>query len=211
MKSCSIQGCVGKYKQRGYCHAHYNQYLRPDYKKEWYQGNRKHCLKYAKEYAENNHDKVQANHKNYRTSYRAERKITKSAWDIKNSERVRKKNRRPKVRFNGAKCHARYPWSITFEQFSSLLSFGCFYCGKSTAEETGSSLDRIDNGGAYSIDNVLPCCGKCNKTRGDRYDVQEMIVMINALSLSKSDSIERLRLLRETVVAHLGIYDKVSV
>lgn len=65
---------------------------------------------------------------------------------------------------------------ITKEQHKILLGRPCYYCNRSLLNETGLGLDRIDNNKklGYTIDNVLPCCGDCNRTRGDRFTVDEM-------------------------------------
>lgn len=71
--------------------------------------------------------------------------------------------------------------NLTLSQMESLISEGCFYCGKNLLEETGYSLDRIDNSQDYTFANVLPCCSKCNHTRGENHSVDEIQVMILAL------------------------------
>jgi hypothetical protein len=53
-----------------------------------------------------------------------------------------------------------YTFSITFEEFISLLADDCYYCGGQT-----SGLDRIDNRGNYTLDNLVPCCAKCNRMK----------------------------------------------
>lgn len=74
-------------------------------------------------------------------------------------------------------------WQITFESFVDLISRPCFYCEKSLVAEAGHSLDRIDNAKGYSLDNVLPCCGTCNKTRNTFFTVDEMKMMMKALQI----------------------------
>lgn len=48
-------------------------------------------------------------------------------------------------------------FTITFEQFESIVNQECFYCG-----ESGYGIDRIDNSKGYIIDNILSCCSMCN-------------------------------------------------
>ena len=50
----------------------------------------------------------------------------------------------------------------------------CYYCNLEL-NETGIGLDRLDNKNGYNIDNVVPCCGPCNYTRGNRFTVKEML------------------------------------
>jgi hypothetical protein len=58
---------------------------------------------------------------------------------------------------------------------------GCHYCFSSLLTETGIGLDRINNNLGYSLDNVLPCCGNCNKIRQDKLTVEEMKVAMSAI------------------------------
>jgi len=60
-----------------------------------------------------------------------------------------------------------------FEDIQHLINSICYYCG-----EASQGLDRIDNSVGYTKDNVLPCCGRCNKTRGEDWTVEEAKAMI---------------------------------
>jgi 5-methylcytosine-specific restriction endonuclease McrA len=47
----------------------------------------------------------------------------------------------------------------------------CFYCGRtlietSKTDDTGLTLDRLDNTKAYEPDNVVLCCRRCNTIKG---------------------------------------------
>lgn len=71
--------------------------------------------------------------------------------------------------------------NITLEQYSDIIKNPCYYCSKDLFLETGGSLDRIDNSKGYLLDNVLPCCGVCNKIRGDWMTVDETLHVIKCL------------------------------
>lgn len=71
-------------------------------------------------------------------------------------------------------------WSLTREQVRVLTKQHCHYCGiepyqcaKATSHNrlngsyTYNGLDRIDNTIGYIADNVVPCCGRCNKAKSD--------------------------------------------
>lgn len=47
-------------------------------------------------------------------------------------------------------------------------------------------LDRKDNSLGYIIDNVLPCCGDCNKVRNTVLTVEEMEVAMKAVLVFRS-------------------------
>lgn len=46
----------------------------------------------------------------------------------------------------------------------NIFSKECIYCGETDWTKLG--CDRIDNSIGHVIDNVVPCCEKCNKERG---------------------------------------------
>lgn len=66
----------------------------------------------------------------------------------------------------------RHKWELTKDQFRVLTQRPCCYCGSPpgqvsrgpdlNGEYIYNGLDRVDNSRAYSIDNVVPCCGSCN-------------------------------------------------
>lgn len=68
-------------------------------------------------------------------------------------------------------------FNISKEVFRKLTKLNCFYCGKepsqkqhrskSNGEYIYNGLDRIDSSKGYTIDNVVPCCGRCNEAKND--------------------------------------------
>jgi 5-methylcytosine-specific restriction endonuclease McrA len=48
-------------------------------------------------------------------------------------------------------------FSLTFEQFCSLVSKICVYCGS-----VDVGIDRIDSNKSYTLENCNPCCFQCN-------------------------------------------------
>lgn len=55
---------------------------------------------------------------------------------------------------------------ITLEQYELIIAGGrCSYCGDSLPVD-GHGLDRIDNQFGYTIENVTPCCTRCNIRKG---------------------------------------------
>lgn len=60
---------------------------------------------------------------------------------------------------------------LSVEEFLNLIETSvCAYCG--TKENLG--FDRIDNSLGHTSDNVLVGCVICNRTRGDRFTVEQM-------------------------------------
>ena len=69
-----------------------------------------------------------------------------------------------------------YIWDLTNNQVRQLTSQSCFYCGMKPFQHRASvpgrngtyvynGLDRIDNTQGYLLENVVPCCGRCNKAK----------------------------------------------
>jgi hypothetical protein len=54
------------------------------------------------------------------------------------------------------------PFNLTYDEFMAFWQKPCHYCGD--AIQT-IGLDRIDSSRGYSLDNVVSCCGTCNKMK----------------------------------------------
>lgn len=72
------------------------------------------------------------------------------------------------------KFHA---FSLTHAEFEKLVKQPCHYCGAAPSRSTPGSvsaygelvyngLDRRDNTGGYTTENVVPCCTVCNFRKG---------------------------------------------
>ena len=67
------------------------------------------------------------------------------------------------------------PFDLTVEDFEKITKQECFYCGLPPSNLTKgvgirpnfvySGIDRVDNSRGYVLDNVVPCCVQCNKTK----------------------------------------------
>jgi hypothetical protein len=82
--------------------------------------------------------------------------------------------------FSSAVCSAKYKdinWALNREEYTNLRSKPCHYC-KGSISKNGIGLDRIDNSKGYEMDNVVPCCGECNRIRSNRYTPEEMILFL---------------------------------
>lgn len=90
----------------------------------------------------------------------------------------------PRNRFARSKSKAKFreiEWRLTFEQWSSLvIGAECHYCHQSI-NPTGSGLDRKDSDLGYTFDNVVPCCGDCNKIKNDILTYEEMVFLMPLL------------------------------
>jgi len=67
---------------------------------------------------------------------------------------------------------------LTIEEFKKLIFSNCYYCNekhsnyikdpKSDLILEYNGIDRINNNRGYEIDNVVPCCKKCNSMKSYR-------------------------------------------
>jgi hypothetical protein len=70
------------------------------------------------------------------------------------------------------------PFTLSFDVFADLTRQDCHYCGtppkqcfkslRSHGAFVYNGLDRIDNTGGYTTDNVVPACFVCNSAKGTR-------------------------------------------
>lgn len=62
---------------------------------------------------------------------------------------------------------------LTIDEYRQVTASDCFYCG-GDLPFAGYGLDRKDSSGAYSLDNVVPCCKVCNRIKTDILDARTM-------------------------------------
>lgn len=80
------------------------------------------------------------------------------------------------------KCkHEHRELGLSYEECIDLWNKGCQYCGSTLDKETGCGLDRLDNNGGYTINNVVPCCGPCNKIKNQYLTHEEMKIAMSAV------------------------------
>lgn len=90
-------------------------------------------------------------------------------------------------------------FDLTFEEFLPFLKKNCYYCGIGPSNKWNpnranekelyhyTGVDRKDSKFGYSLENCVPCCGKCNtvKNRSHHDDFLERVKLISShLSLS---------------------------
>lgn len=103
---------------------------------------------------------------------------------LDNRRRVKEWNQRnpeyangPRNRFAQAKSKAKgreIEWGLTYDEWVTLvLDADCEYC-EERIKTLGISLDRKDSDRGYTLDNVVPCCGDCNKIKNDVLSYTEM-------------------------------------
>jgi hypothetical protein len=70
-------------------------------------------------------------------------------------------------------------YTISFGDYVQLIKNPCAYCGKIV--ETGHGLDRVDSSKGYELNNVVPCCGACNRHKSFDWTYEEMRVASQAI------------------------------
>ncbi len=175
MKICSIEGCFKKHSAKGYCQAHYNEQPIVIQRQQEYakakKGTDQTRLRRKAQYRDNREEVQKYSKENY---LKIRDSIGHRFSSAKNTAKQRKLN-----------------WSISLVEYESLRLELCHYC-RGALPKYGVGLDRLDNSIGYTIENVVPCCGNCNKLRGERLTPQETLKLIETLYLIRGNESGRL-------------------
>ena len=95
-------------------------------------------------------------------------------------------------------------WTLTDEDARKIIQEPCFYCGKPPSKHLknkyiqkhcrgdfpANGLGRINSSKGYTIDNVVPCCFRCNVMKGDMSisEFRDQIAKINKYWIGNGDS-----------------------
>lgn len=71
------------------------------------------------------------------------------------------------------------PWDISYDEWKSISTQACHYCGCPPSNGTGKAgkrngkyvyngMDRVNNDAGYTLSNVVPCCKRCNHAKCDQ-------------------------------------------
>jgi hypothetical protein len=67
-------------------------------------------------------------------------------------------------------------FQLSRDEFDALTTSPCHYCGAKPSQINTvggihkclySGIDRVGNGKGYIVGNCVPCCGQCNKAKGE--------------------------------------------
>lgn len=84
----------------------------------------------------------------------------------------------------GNKHKRRVDVELTYEEFFRLCEIEtCHYCYEPINRTVkrgekgyrGYCLDRKDNDLSYTMDNCVPCCWRCNQTKGNRFTYEQFM------------------------------------
>jgi hypothetical protein len=71
---------------------------------------------------------------------------------------------------------------LTFDEYKTLVeNVVCVYCRGPLSEAQGHGLDRVDSTKEYSLDNLQPCCGYCNRAKRE-FPEAEFIKWLDRIS-----------------------------
>lgn len=149
-KLCSSESGKAWYKK--------NTQLTKDRAKQYAEENREKVIEFKRVWRKANPDKQKASEKNYRRENSDKVKTFARALPAKYARVVfGNKVQRPDgtYRFDQAKP------ILTFEQYIEMMTNPCYLCGGDLSE-TGRSLDRLNNERGYEFENVKSCCSTCN-------------------------------------------------
>lgn len=148
----------------------------------WYEKNRESILLKKKEEYRKNPGKVRLSNEKYKAANREKVLSYKRIDSLK-----------PQRRLTRCKSIAKQKglvFNILIDWYIEFLKNNCHYCNKELLTESGHSMDRIDNDQGYEVFNVLPCCGDCNKLRGERLTVEETEVAVKSIILYRKKLLE---------------------
>lgn len=145
-----------KEKAKEYCRNYRltHKAKKKQYQEEYYKKNKETSLNRSKEYYKFNKSRI------------IERV---SVWKANNRQKVKSsahnRNRKLKAKYSQMLYRARrkgIPVNICYDEYLCLVKDSvCNYCG-GLLPETGVALDRIDSTLGYTVENVAPCCTRCN-------------------------------------------------
>lgn len=100
--------------------------------------------------------------------------------------------RSPKRRFTESKNKAikkrNISWTLTLEEYSSLITKPCYYCDNKLGAPVKRSvgLDRLNSKGSYELSNVVSCCYICNCIKNEFLTPNETKAAVTAILLLRT-------------------------
>lgn len=159
------------------------------YNREYYQKNKERIKEQTREYSKNNKDKVKERKRAYYEANKHDINIKSKRYYQEHSEEIKQRaaeyyeNNRAKVlqyasesqmaRANNLlsaynqqdEIHGRGRGDLTAKWIvTNIFSQPCPHCGEADWRKIG--CNRLDNTKPHTMDNVEPCCRKCNIQMG---------------------------------------------
>ena len=124
---------------------------------------------YYHSHKEENREKNNAARRKWYHNHIEEQRARRRRYYYTHTEVERAKERRR--REHPRRCYYEYKsgakrrklsFNLTFKEFTTFWQQPCYYCGENIKT---IGLDRVDNSLGYSLNNVVPCCTKCNRMK----------------------------------------------
>ncbi len=92
------------------------------------------------------------------------------------------------------RAHKRRKWYLSELEFYQITQKPCYYCGQLPSlirkgagighDFVYNGLDRVDSNKEYTIDNVVPCCKRCNiaKNNMTKQEFYDWIKRVNSMA-----------------------------
>lgn len=163
MKKCTNKNCKNPWKDKSQFYKNKN---RKDGLHDW-------CKDCEKEYKRLNKEKISIKNKEYLSKNKEHKKIRDKIY-----------YQTPAGKFNTYKNNANkrnIEFNLTFDEFILFWGKPCNYCGE---EIDTIGLDRMNNNIGYELNNICPCCKRCNLAKRTM-SVEEWNIYINKLILFK--------------------------
>lgn len=147
-------------RSRRYYHSHKEERLKKI--KEWQTNNKEkvvdYCKKAALKWYYGNIEKAQENSRAYYDSHKKERidyhrQYTKT--QMGRASYLRSAYISEDKKYNRGECDLTAQWIV-----DNIFTKSCVHCGESDWHMLG--CNRLDNSKPHTMDNVEPCCWKCN-------------------------------------------------
>jgi len=118
--------------------------------------------------------KHQQQAKQEKKSKRAAAKYLKYGSSLKGRFRALKY----RAKKHGVEC------ALSMEQFIKLQAENCYYCNKprNVGEPQATWLDQIRPSNGYTLGNVRPCCGSCNRIKSNTLNEFEMLMVARLMA-----------------------------
>ena len=155
-------------------------YIEKEYKKQYYQSNKKKYAERDRQKYLANRDKILARRRELLKLESPEQRQKSleyhKLYRQENKQILLEKSQTDKARYNHYISSAKrrnYKFELTFDEFSTIFNTKCSYCGESKSR----GVDRIDNTIGYTLQNSTSCCAICNKMKW-RYEKSEFITHV---------------------------------
>jgi 5-methylcytosine-specific restriction endonuclease McrA len=162
-----------------------NSEKKKEYNKEYRRKKAEKIKEYQKQYREKNAEQIIENRKKHYVENKEAILEKHREYKKINAEKIKERNKKyqkkyhknnPEKSFNKtARRRAKIgDQGITKEEWLSVMNstgWKCFYCDCSLIEKKVRTVDHIiplSRGGKHCVDNLVPCCRKCNSSKHNK-------------------------------------------